>query len=445
MKIKILLLIGICALLPNSYVKGQGSNAQNVRTEQVDIRLLPDSSLQVGMDLVLPKELKINSNRMMTFTPVLTKDGNEAILPAVCVYGRKRQIINERKNRMPAEGSLVVRRDNRTEQVIDYTATVPYQPWMKDAEVILEKDLCGCGNLLEENSTQPVAQVSLPEPEVIIPAIAYCVPQVETVKRRTLEGSAFLDFPVNQTVIYPNYRKNPVELAKIDRTLDGFQPADILHISIHGYASPEGSYANNTRLAQGRSQALKQYILKKHRLNDSIFSVMSTPEDWEGFKRFATGSDLAEKDRILAIAESDRQPDAKEAELKKLGKAYLYISKEWFPALRHSDYRIEYTVRPFTPEEARIMVKQDPTQLSLREMYDAAVLCEKGSEEYNYIWETAVRLYPDDPVANLNAAAMELERGNLSAARNYMKKADMSTPEAQDNMKRIILLEKKQQ
>lgn len=439
---KILFII-ISALLLGGSAKGQESPTESVRTDSVDIRLLPDSSLQISMNLVLPKELKVRSNRMMTLTPVLNNAGNEAVLPAVYVYGRKRQIINTRKKRLPVEGSLITRRTNRQEQVIGYDASLPYQLWMKDARITLEKDLCGCGNRPEENSTQQIALVSLPEPEVIIPDIAYCAPEAETVKRRSLEGSAFLDFPVNQTVIYPTYRKNPVELAKIDRTLDGFKPEDILHISIHGYASPEGSYANNVRLAEGRSQALKQYILKKHRLSDNIFSVMSTPEDWEGFKHLAAESELAEKEQILAIAGSDRLPDAKEAQLKKLGKAYLHISKEWFPALRHSDYRIEYTVRPFTPHEARIMMKQDPTQLSLREMYDAAQLCEKGSEEYNHIWETAVKLYPNHPAANLNAAAMELERGNLSAARKYMEKADMNSREAQDNMKRITLLEEK--
>lgn len=58
--------------------------------------------------------------------------------------------------------------------------------------------------------------------------------------------------------------------------------------------------------------------------------------------------------------------------------------------------------------------------------------------------EAAVRVFPDSPEANLNAAAMELERGNLEAAKKYLKKADMSSPAAQSNMKRITLLEEEQ-
>ena len=52
------------------------------------------------------------------------------------------------------------------------------------------------------------------------PALAYIAPQVETVKSRQLSGRAYLDFPVNKTEIYPDYRRNPAELAKIRATID---------------------------------------------------------------------------------------------------------------------------------------------------------------------------------------------------------------------------------
>lgn len=55
--------------------------------------------------------------------------------------------------------------------------------------------------------------------------------------------------------------------------------------------------------------------------------------------------------------------------------------------------------------------------------------------------EAAISVYPDNPEANLNAAAMELERGNLKAAKKYMEKVDMTSSAAQNNMKRITMLE----
>jgi Flp pilus assembly protein TadD len=77
-------------------------------------------------------------------------------------------------------------------------------------------------------------------------------------------------------------------------------------------------------------------------------------------------------------------------------------------------------------------------------MFDAALLSGKGSDEYYRLIETAVKTYPDNPDANLNAAAAALERGDLESAEKYMEKADLSTPEGKNNMEYIKILKEKQ-
>ncbi len=427
--------------MTGSVICGQTAAGQDIKATDTHISLTADSTLDIRFNIVIPKEAKISSNRMATLTPALRYEEQEHRLAAVYIFGRKREILSERNDRMPASAYRIVSRTNRTEQIIEYQTSIPYQAWMQHAGLYLEQDLCGCGNLQEESHEALLASVKLPAPAPIIPQIAFIAPQPERFKRRVKEGSAFLDFPVNKTTIYPDYRKNPRELTVINQTIESVNKTDIVHIAIHGYASPEGSYANNTRLAQGRSEALKQYIIKKYQLPDSIFSVQSTPEDWAGFEKLAQASDIDKKAQVLAIIAGNDEEDAKEAQLKALGAPYVYILKEWFPALRHSDYEIKYKVEPFTAQQARTIVKQQPELLSLDEMFQAARLCEKGSEEYYHLFETAVRLFPNDPTANLNAAAIELERGNLPLARKYMEKADMETQAAKDNMQRIILLE----
>lgn len=336
----------ISALLVSCVLKGQDTPQKAVRTENVDVQLAADSTLLINMNVILPAKLKVNSNRMMIFTPVVQNAGKETTLSPIYVYGRKREIINRRKDRLPLEGSQVIQRTNRKEQVIEYRDTIPYASWMAGANVVLEEDLCGCGNHTEENNSQHLAQVILPEP----PAkdnnvyIAVTPPPVKEKqpKRRIFEGKAFIDFPVNKTVIYPEYRKNPAELARIDSTLEMIGIANISRIMLHGYASPESPYAHNSYLAKERTLALKQYIIGKYHLNDSIFTIDYTPEDWEGLIRFAETCDWAEKDQILKIARSDAQPDEKERQLRRLADAYLRMSSQWFPALRHTNYNIEF-------------------------------------------------------------------------------------------------------
>ena len=262
--------------------------------------------------------------------------------------------------------------------------------------------------------------------------LAYIEPQAEKEKSRHLSGQAYLSFIVNKTDIRRDYRNNAAELSKVEETINVVRKdpnTTITHIDIHGYASPEGSYANNTRLAEGRAQAFKDYVQQLIDLPASIFSVASTPEDWDGFIALLQepGVWSQESDQILAIAKSDAEPDVKERQLKQRYPAqWKQLLADVFPSLRHSDYKVSYTIRPFTVEEARDIIRIKPQQLSLNEMFLVANTYATGSKDYDDVFETAVRIYPDDETANLNAAIIALRKGDLSAAARYLEKAGES-------------------
>ena len=61
--------------------------------------------------------------------------------------------------------------------------------------------------------------------------------------------------------------------------------------------------------------------------------------------------------------------------------------------------------------EIKRLIKTQPQKLSLNEMYLAAQDMKLGSEEYNETFEVAVRMLPDDEVANLNAANAAMDGG----------------------------------
>ena len=262
--------------------------------------------------------------------------------------------------------------------------------------------------------------------------LAYIEPQAEKEKSRHLSGQAYLSFIINKTDIRRDYRNNAAELSKVEETINVVRKdpnTTITHIDIHGYASPEGSLANNTRLAEGRAQAFKDYVQQLIDLPASIFSVASTPEDWDGFIKLLQepGVWSQESDQILAIAKSDAEPDVKERQLKQRYPAqWKQLLADVFPSLRHSDYKVSYTIRPFTVEEARDIIRTKPQQLSLNEMFLVANTYAPGSKDYDEVFETAVRIYPDDETANLNAAIIALRKGDLSAAARYLEKAGES-------------------
>ena len=290
--------------------------------------------------------------------------------------------------------------------------------------------------------------VELPPPPVVKEIyqphyqLAYVTPQAEQEKTRQLSGRAFLDFVVNKTDIRPTYRGNAAELAKVLQTIDVVRRdtfTTITHISIHGYASPESPYQHNAYLAQARAEAFAAYVQGLISLPKNLFTIQSTPEDWEGLSAALMDNGKWITDDVRAIVASDDDPDAKERQLKKMyPREWRWMLDSIFPALRHSDYEVSYTVRPFTVEEAARIIREKPQHLSLNEMFLVANTYEPGSQDYNDVFETAVRMYPNDATANLNAAVIALEKNDLAAAKRYLEKAGDS-PEAQ-NARAVIAI-----
>ena len=82
------------------------------------------------------------------------------------------------------------------------------------------------------------------------------------------------------------------------------------------------------------------------------------------------------------------------------------------------------------------MLRENPRMLSLHEMFMVAQSYEPGSPDYNEVFEVAVRLFPSDPVANLNAAITAFNRHDIPAAERYLAKAG-NQPQA-DEVRRAI-------
>ncbi|WP_106831526.1 DUF3868 domain-containing protein [Parabacteroides pacaensis] len=402
---------------------------------------------QIGDSLYIDAVIHISgeavkSTRSLALTPVLEAPTQKMGLPSILLLGKKSAKVYSREkalNNLKEDEPrfAIINTAQTTQQTLPYKMTVTYEPWMKDARFVLAEDLCGCGKSEPGSPLLIADKIRLYPTEryQVQPVLAYIVPEAETEKHRAEVGTAYLDFQVNKWDILPDYHNNAAELAKIDNTITAvvndknITPQKIV---LKGYASPEGSYANNARLAENRVKSLRDYIRNKHDFAQSFFTVESEPEDWAGFKaKVEADPNVPSRDEVLAIIASDDTPDKKESRLKGLnrGVPYQYVLKEIFPYLRHSDYRIDYTVRFFTVEEGREIIKTRPGQLSLSEMFAVANSYEIGSEDYNQVFDIAVRTYSDDPVANLNAANIAIMKGNYDAARNYLAKAGNS-PEA---------------
>lgn len=402
---------------------------------------------RAGTDLVVDmcldiSNLDVRKNQTVICTPLLQKGDSLVSLPPLVINGRTRQILYERREGTPLvqdDEKVVDWQNGRTRQV-DYLVKVPYRRWMNRAELSIVTDLCECGWEALQNERTLLFTLQLEKPDVQ-PIPVFLSPEAEEVKRRSLSGQAYLDFPVNSMEIRPDYRRNPNELAAIRQTIDAVRKnryATITSVSIQGFASPEGNYENNRRLAEGRAGALLAYVKELYDLSGVTCRVTAEPEDWNGLATRLEATEWADKEEALRIICADEPADfdAREARLKRLP-LYNRLLTEIYPALRHSDYVVEYNIRNFTLEEAREVIYRDPSQLSLEEMHRVALSYPAGSDEYKEVFEIAVRMYPDDPVSNLNAANIALQNRQIDKAHRYLSKA---APSPQKELAEALLL-----
>jgi len=406
-----------------------------------------DDSVHLVMDIDL-KDLKLSTDRSLVLTPVLLNGKDkEYALGNIMLNGRQRHKAFTREVQLNGwekdveKSHYAVLELNKNRKVIRYRQSIPYETWMREASLDVRTDLCGCAGHVQQLGSEKVAnRIVMQDAKVYKPLanVAYMRPQVEQIKARSESNNVFLDFPVSRTEINPQFGNNPRELAKIEHIINDIRSDKNLRVTgvlITGYASPEGDLNFNNQLSRGRAEALRNYLSMRVGIPPQLFQVGYGGEDWQGLARLVQNSYIEPKGMILNIIHNS-SGEIRKQQLKALGGGSVYqrMLHGLYPQLRRVVAKIDYTARGFNVDEARQIIKTRPKQLSLNEMYLVANTYEEGSKEFMEVFETAIRMFPDDPVANLNSAATALLERDTAKAERYLQKAQKNTPEYYNNL-----------
>lgn len=383
--------------------------------------------------------LEMPSGRSLTLTPLIA--GRDTLrLPPILLNGRNRHQVYRRNLALGITGEgdyyAVVKATEGERRQVAYRQTLPLEPWMKEARLVMEENVCGCGGHTEEITREPLFALvqAQPAPQVATPfqpAYCYLQPAPEAVKNRVELKDIYLNFPVNQTAIYPDYMRNPAELAAARQMVERINTnknLSIREIVIRGYASPEGSVAGNRRLSEGRAAALKNYLASRLRGEHLAMRSEGGGEDWEGVIKELRAQPVAGGAELLdAILASDRS-DASEQALRRVGggEPYREMAGKIYPRVRRVVCTVGYTARAFTLEESREIIRQHPEQLSLHEMWQVADSYPENSEAFKETMRIAAGTFPSDETALLNAAQIELAEGNDDRAAGYLSRIRLS-------------------
>lgn len=404
-----------------------GVSAQNYAEygiSDIDITRPVEQKLKVAMT-VDPKNCHLQYTHSATITPVIVaKDGSaRKALKSFTLAGKN--------------AYYYMLRDDQTANLyragkgdaFHYSQDMDFEPWMNKAQLAMEVKKGCCGD--ETVALVPMADLDFSAP-VFNPTYEYIQPKAVASKLFNLEGQAFINFRVGKSAIDPDYMTNQEELKKILNTINAVRDnkdAKVESISLTGYASPDGSYTTNARLAEARTLALKEYVRKQYAFPENLFITNSVPVDWEGLKAAVKKSGLADADKIIEFLNSDYPVEKRNEQLRKLfPDTYPFLLKNIYPGLRHTDYVVKYEVRKYTDvNEIKKVFKEHPQNLSLNEFFLAAQTYKPGTPEYNDIFDVAVRMYPKDPVANANAAIAAMNRGDLTTAEKFLSRAGNSS------------------
>lgn len=397
-------------------------------------------SLYVGMTMDM-KNLTVSSARSLSLVPLLTDGQHNVPLQEIIINGKRREKAYIRGLAMNQQEPTAIIVPYNKRETLNYTQVIPYQPWMANASLQLVETLCGCGNYQEMTAQELITNDVSTEAKrlsAMSPLVAYIQPTVEVVKKRSEQYEAHLDFPVNKYVILTDFMNNHSELVNIHSMFDKIQNdknLTVTKISIEGFASPEGPLAFNEQLSKKRAVALKDYLVKNEKVPANVYNVTFGGENWDGLVKALEASSMKDKETFLNIIKNTSDDAKRKQEIMRVGGGVPYrtMLKEIYPGLRKVNCKIDYTVINFDVEQGRIIIRENPKYLSLNEMYQVANSYPKGSKDFANVFDIAVRMYPNDPVANLNAAAVALSMKDLNTAVKFMEKADHATAEFLNN------------
>ncbi len=244
---------------------------------------------------------------------------------------------------------------------------------------------------------------------------------------RDQRQAAQIKFLINQANLRKSELKNNsvtefVELLKkINADKEGL---NIKNVEVLAYASPDGGFDFNDKLASKRQNVSVDYA-KKQLKNAKVQSDVTgkyTAQDWEGFQQLVQASNIQDKDVILRVLSMYQDPEEREQQIRNMSAGFRELADGILPELRRSRLIINYETIGRSDEQIQEQYKADATKLSVDELLYSATL-EDNVDAQEAIYKKTIEVYPNDYRAYNNVAAIEFAKGNDAEAKNYLAKA----------------------
>ena len=247
----------------------------------------------------------------------------------------------------------------------------------------------------------------------------------QRVKAKKQEAN--IKFLINQANLRKSELKNNsvgefVKLLKeINKDREGL---NLQNVEIQAYASPEGGFKFNDKLANKRQNVSEKYVRKEMKSAgvEGNLDAHYTAQDWEGFQQLVQASDIQDKDVILRVLSMYKDPQEREQQIRNMSEGFRELADAILPELRRSRLIIHYETIGRNDEQIKVQYNEDAAKLSADELLYYATLEEDAAKKEEIYAKTA-QLYTNDYRPLNNLAVMAFNRGDEAKAKELLAQA----------------------
>lgn len=244
---------------------------------------------------------------------------------------------------------------------------------------------------------------------------------------KTKKQEANIKFLINQANLRKSELKNNsvgefVKLLKeINKDREGL---NLQNVEIQAYASPEGGFKFNDKLANKRQNVSEKYVRKEMKSAgvEGNLDAHYTAQDWEGFQQLVQASNIQDKDVILRVLSMYKDPQEREQQIRNMSEGFRELADAILPELRRSRLIIHYETIGRNDEQIKAQYNEDAAKLSADELLYYATLEEDAAKKEEIYAKTA-QLYTNDYRPLNNQAVMAFNRGDEAKAKELLAQA----------------------
>ena len=256
---------------------------------------------------------------------------------------------------------------------------------------------------------------------------------------------ANIKFLVNQANLRRSELKNNSVkefVAMLKRINADREKLNIRNVEVQAYASPEGGFSFNDKLAGKRQNTSEAYVKSQLKQTGVATGIDAhyTAQDWDGFQKLVQASNIQDKDVILRVLSMYKDPEQREQQIRNMSAAFRELADGILPELRRSRLIINYETIGRSDEQIKAQYATDATKLGVEEMLYYATL-EDNVAKKEEIYKRTAEYYDKDYRALNNLATLAFMKGDEMEATRYLERALRVNPQAPEALANLGIME----